>query len=80
MRVDIDNVVLKKRLIEELEQVKSRDLDKDGKLKIITKEEVKERLGRSPDFSDMLMMRMWFELQMISKRPGTINIYIPKYK
>jgi phage terminase large subunit len=56
----------KATLIEELEQVKSKDLDKDTKLMIVPKEEVKELLGRSPDYSDALMMRMWFELKPAS--------------
>lgn len=50
-------------LTEELEQLKSRDLDKDGKLKIIQKEKTKELLGRSPDFLDMMIMRMYFEIK-----------------
>ena len=49
-------------IIEELEQVKQFNMDKDGKKAIMPKDKVKEILGRSPDFSDMLMMRMWFEL------------------
>ena len=49
-------------IIEELEQIKSKDADKDGKRQIIPKDDVKERIGRSPDFSDMMMMRMYFEL------------------
>lgn len=49
--------------IEELEQVKQKDMDKDGKKKIIPKDEVKEKLGRSPDYSDAIMMRMYFEIQ-----------------
>jgi len=53
---------LKQLLIEELEQVKSKDMDKDGKLMLMPKDEVKEMIGRSPDYSDALMMRMWFEL------------------
>jgi len=48
--------------IEELEQVKQKDMDKDGKKKIIPKDAVKELLGRSPDYSDAIMMRMYFEL------------------
>ncbi len=51
----------KEEIIEELEQIKQKDADKDGKLKIKGKEEVKEMLGRSPDFADALMMRMYFE-------------------
>lgn len=49
-------------LIEELEQVKQKDMDKDGKKRIIPKDAVKEKIGRSPDFSDVLMMRMFFEV------------------
>lgn len=49
-------------LNEEMEQVKSRDADKDGKLKIKRKEEIKQDIGRSPDFSDVIMMREFFEL------------------
>jgi phage terminase large subunit len=49
-------------LTEELEQVRQKDMDKDGKLAMEPKEEMKERLGRSPDYADALMMRMWFDL------------------
>jgi len=33
-----------------------------GTLQIVGKEEIKENLGRSPDLSDMMMMRAYFEL------------------
>jgi len=49
-------------LSEELGQVKSKDADKDGKLRIVPKEDVKTALGRSPDYSDAVMMREYFEL------------------
>lgn len=48
--------------IEELEQVKQYNMDKDGKMQIVPKEVVKQKLGRSPDFSDTLMMREFFNL------------------
>jgi len=48
-------------IVQELEQVKQYNMDKDGKKQILPKDRVKELLGRSPDFSDMLMMRCWFE-------------------
>ncbi len=47
----------------ELGQVKSRDDDKDGKLKIVRKEDVRELLGRSPDYCDAFMMREYFEFR-----------------
>lgn len=51
----------KEMLIEELEQVKSADSE-DGKLKIVNKSDVKQHIGRSPDYSDALMIRMYFSL------------------
>lgn len=52
----------KQSLIEELEQVKAKDIDKDGKLAIISKDKIKETLGRSPDISDALMLRCYYEI------------------
>lgn len=49
-------------LNEELEQIKRKDVDKDGKFSVIGKDVIKEKLGRSPDWADTLMMRMRFEL------------------
>jgi hypothetical protein len=54
---------ISEKLIEELEQVKRDKVDEDGKLYLLAKEKVKEILGRSPDYSDMLMMREWFKLK-----------------
>ena len=48
---------------EEMEQVKLKDVDKDGKTAIIGKDKVKELIGRSPDDWDSIMMREYFELQ-----------------
>ncbi|GAB4001575.1 hypothetical protein GCM10028807_58060 [Spirosoma daeguense] len=53
----------KQALIEELEQVKQKDMDKDGKKRVIPKEDVKELIGRSPDNSDCAMFREFFELK-----------------
>lgn len=48
-------------IAEELEQVESWDADSDGKMKIKPKTEIKQNIGRSPDYSDALAMRMYFE-------------------
>lgn len=48
-------------ITEELEQLKSYELDKDGKLKVLPKEKIKDNIGRSPDYRDMLMMRCYFD-------------------
>mgnify|MGYP002640109373 CR=1 FL=1 len=63
IRLDDISVQNKESLIEELEQVKQKDIDKDGKVGLVGKEMVKEIIGRSPDISDSLMMRMYFEIQ-----------------
>ena len=50
------------KLAEELDVVVEIDLDKDGKKKIISKEDIKAKLWRSPDYSDTFMMRCYFEI------------------
>ena len=54
------SVETKKMLIEDLEQIKQKDIGKDTPLVILTKEEIKESLGRSTDIGDAMMMRMFF--------------------
>lgn len=48
---------------EEMEQIKLKDIDKDGKQGIIAKDKIKELIGRSPDEWDSIMMRYYFELR-----------------
>mgnify|MGYP001368486322 CR=1 FL=1 len=48
---------------EEMEQIKQKDIDKDGKIAIIPKDIIKEKIGRSPDDWDSIMMRYYFELE-----------------
>lgn len=50
-------------IIEELDIIQKTDNSIDSKLAIIPKSEIKEILGRSPDFADIFMMRMFFELK-----------------
>jgi len=54
---------IKDMIIEDLEQIAQRNIDRDGKIELVPKEEMKEKLGRSTDFSDAMMMRMLFELK-----------------
>ncbi len=54
-------------IVEEHEQIKTRDQDKDGKKKIIRKEEIKQLIGRSPDYSDCMMMREYLEIKDSSR-------------
>ena len=60
--IDCKDIRVREAIIQELEQVKQYNMDKDGKKQILPKDKVKELIGRSPDFSDTLMMRMYFEL------------------
>jgi len=50
-------------IIEELEIIKRDKMDSDGKLEIISKDKMRDLLGRSPDFADTLMMRMLPEVK-----------------
>ena len=59
----IQDLTFKKQIIEELEQINRLPMDDEGKFALEKKEEIRTRLGRSPDFADMIMMRMFFELQ-----------------
>lgn len=61
--IDCSDIEVKALIVQELEQVKQHNMDKDGKKSVLPKEQVKEVLGRSPDFADTLMMREWFELR-----------------
>jgi hypothetical protein len=51
------------KVVEELSWVKRDKMDTDMKLRVLPKEKIKEGIGRSPDFADVLMMRMIFELK-----------------
>lgn len=61
--INCNNITHKNFIIQELEQVRRKNFDKDTKLQLISKDEVKLAIGRSPDFSDALAMRMYYELK-----------------
>ena len=60
--ISMNDVNIKQTMIEELEQIRSKDQDKDNKLQIVPKETVKAILGRSPDYADAMAMRMYYEI------------------
>jgi phage terminase large subunit len=60
--IECTDTKMKADIVQELEQVKQHNMDKDGKKMVLPKDKVKEQIGRSPDYSDTLMMREWFEL------------------
>lgn len=59
--------ILEPSVVEELTQellaIKLKDIDKDNKVAVQSKDEMKKVLGKSPDLSDALMMRMYFEVK-----------------
>ena len=52
----------REEIIAELDVYEEIDVDKDGPRKITPKEQIKEIIGRSPDFADTFAMRMYFEI------------------
>jgi hypothetical protein len=62
-RIGIDGDKWAEYVKEELEQVKIDREIIEGKIKLVSKEEIKENIGRSPDFADALMMRSYFDLK-----------------
>ena len=57
------DIEFRDKIVSEMEQIKRKDMDKDGKLSVEGKDKVKERLGHSPDYFDAIMMRCVFDLQ-----------------
>lgn len=50
--------------VQELYEIKSRPLaEVNGKLQMVSKKDVKAVIGRSPDISDAMAFRMWFEIK-----------------
>ncbi len=62
IRISVDDPSIKEKLIEELDIIVEMWLDQDSKIKIIKKEDIIAKLWRSPDFSDAMMMRMYYEV------------------
>jgi hypothetical protein len=60
-------------LTQELLAVKLKDIDKDNKVAVQSKDDMKRILGKSPDLSDCLMMRMLPELKTL-KSTGRYSI------
>ena len=62
MQCRTDDLTIRKKLTQELQQWKAKAIDDDRKFGIIGKDEIKKLIGRSTDYSDALYMRMFFEL------------------
>ncbi len=53
----------KEEILEELGQLKTWKIDDDKKVYLLPKKEIKENIGRSPDWRDTLLMRSYFDLK-----------------
>lgn len=66
------NEKIERHLTEELEMVRlPKEID-TSKIKLLSKDEIKKKIGRSPDYSDALMMRIWFT---VNPNQGKYFIY-----
>lgn len=82
VRVSEVDIEVRELLSQELSQIKRRDAEKDGKLKITKKEDMKAALGRSPDFADTFIMRSYFDLREREEGLGAsqaISVFLPDY-
>jgi len=73
----------KEMIIEDLlHLLKRKETPNESALGLISKEEIKENLGRSPDYGDMMSMRMYFELDkpvkfIMNTDAGGVKPYLP---
>jgi len=59
----VQDLEFKKEIVKELEQICREANTNDGKIRLEKKSDLKKRLLRSPDFADMMMMRMLTEVK-----------------
>lgn len=65
----------KDKINQELGQLKTYDSDKDGKLRILPKEKIKQNIGRSPDWLDVFIMRMYYFVKPQQKHSAPVLSY-----
>jgi hypothetical protein len=61
--INVMDSAIVEELTQELLTVKLKDVDKDNKVQVMSKDEQKKILGKSPDLSDALMFRMYWEIK-----------------
>lgn len=63
-KIRFDVIDYRDEIIEDLSALlKQKDIDSEGKLSLIPKDDVKNVIARSPDVGDTIIFRMFFELQ-----------------
>ena len=74
IKLNCDSQVMKQDIIQELEQISlAEEVNSDSKIKVIGKDLIKESIGRSPDYADSLMMRMYFEYKKVGESLTPFN-------
>ncbi len=57
-----DSTDIRNRIIQEFEVIRRANMDKDTRLSVVGKGDIKAKYGFSPDHADAMMMRMYYEL------------------
>jgi phage terminase large subunit len=63
IRIEVEDKTLMDVICQELEVYKKHKAFSDIRAQITPKDEVRQQLGRSPDYADALVMRSWFEFR-----------------
>lgn len=66
-----NDIIIREKIVQELQQWKLIEVDNDHKVQIISKEDIRDIIGRSTDYSDALYEREFFELDHDSKRQAS---------
>lgn len=75
VEIAVDNIEIQELLSQELEVIRQRDVDNDNtKLALMSKEEIKQIIGRSPDLSDAFIMRGFFGLKREYRNSGEFEM------
>lgn len=72
IKINLPQIDQKKKaaIIQELEFVRAKNVERDGKLQILSKGEIKKLISRSPDYADALMMFCWFLIETSNRATG----------
>jgi hypothetical protein len=62
-------------LTQELLSIKLKDVDKDTKVSVMSKDQIKKMIGKSPDLADAVMMGMLSHIKSL-KATGRYGIAI----
>lgn len=54
----------KSEAVAEIEQLKNKDIDSDGRLRLMPKDDIKTHIGRSPDLLDVMILREFIEIKL----------------